>query len=236
MAPTRKRKNPPKNSNAPRKTKKKVVVRRSSKQKRFARLRATLGGWKDHILSRKGIMVLASVFGTFFIMGMFFLVYFAHDLPDISGLAAPRKNPGITVLANDGSIIANYGDIYGEYQNYGNLPKNLVDAVVATEDRNFFHHFGVDPMGIVRAMAVNIKAHRFVQGGSTITQQLAKNVFLTPERTLKRKFQEMLLAFWLENRFSKQEILSIYLNRVYLGAGKFRRRCGGAALFRQTSA
>jgi penicillin-binding protein 1A len=97
------------------------------------------------------------------------------------------------------------------------LPK----AVVATEDRRFYGHFGVDPIGLVRAAFANIAAGRIVQGGSTITQQLAKNLFLTQERSLSRKIQETLLALWLEHRFSKNQILEIYLNRVYLGAGTY---------------
>lgn len=192
----------------------KRITRKPRPMPRIARLKA----WaRAHI----ALSVLLSAFGTLFIIGLFTLLYFVHDLPDISGLASPRKNHGIHVLAADGSIIANYGDIYGEYQIFAELPKPLVEAVVATEDRNFFHHWGVDPMGILRAMVVNVQKGGFVQGGSTITQQLAKNVFLTPDRTLKRKFQEMLLAFWLEHLFTKQEILSIYLNRVYLGSGNF---------------
>src|SRR6202163_2626098 len=97
------------------------------------------------------------------------------------------------------------------------LPK----AVIATEDRRFYSHFGVDPIGLVRAAFANLSAGHVVQGGSTITQQLAKNLFLTPERRLTRKIQEALLALWLEHRFAKDQILEIYLNRVYLGAGTY---------------
>ncbi|MFO1242144.1 MAG: PBP1A family penicillin-binding protein [Rickettsiales bacterium] len=198
--------------------------RKKSTPKRIARKPRSMphvARMKAWVRSHMKLSVFASILGTLFIIGLFTLLYFVHDLPDISGLAAPRKNHGIHVLANDGSILANYGDIYGEYQAYSELPKPLIEAVVATEDRNFFHHYGIDPMGIIRAMVVNVRHGGFVQGGSTITQQLAKNIFLTPDRTLKRKFQEMLLAFWLEHLFTKQEILSIYLNRVYLGSGNF---------------
>ena len=97
----------------------------------------------------------------------------------------------------------------------------MIQAVVATEDRRFFDHFGVDVWGILRAMVINVEAGRVVQGGSTITQQLAKNIFLTPERSYKRKFQELILALWLERKFTKEEILEMYLNRVYLGAGNY---------------
>lgn len=183
------------------------------------------GGFLKRLLrwlfSGRMLSRLFSVSLTLFMLALFATIYFARNLPDISGLGAARKTPGIQVLSADGEIIGSYGQIYGDYLQFKDLPKPLVDAVVATEDRRFFSHFGVDPQGIMRAMLVNLWAGKFVQGGSTVTQQLAKNVFLTPDRTVKRKLQEMLLAFWLEARFSKEEILSIYLNRVYLGAGNY---------------
>jgi penicillin-binding protein 1A len=156
-----------------------------------------------------------------FLLGGLALVYFASQLPDIRAIDTIKKQQGITVLAADGRVVANYGDVYGSYIAYDQLPKSLVHAVIATEDRRFFEHHGVDFFGIARAMVTNIIQGRVVQGGSTVTQQVAKNVFLTPERSLQRKFQELLLAFWLEARFSKQEIMAIYLNRVYLGSGAF---------------
>lgn len=149
------------------------------------------------------------------------VVYYAQSLPSIAGLDTIKKQPGITMKTGDGLILASYGEVYGDYIEYQDLPKDLVHAVLATEDRRFFSHSGIDLMGIIRAMFVNMRAGRFVQGGSTITQQVAKNVFLTPERTMDRKIQEMMLAFWLEGRFTKEQILSIYLNRVYLGAGNY---------------
>lgn len=94
-------------------------------------------------------------------------------------------------------------------------------AIMATEDRRFYWHLGIDFIGLARAMVANLQAGRVVQGGSTLTQQVAKNLFLTPERTLKRKIQELLLAFWLEYKFTKDQIFTIYLNRVYLGAGTY---------------
>ncbi len=150
-----------------------------------------------------------------------YTAYIYLTLPDISKLTEFKKTPSIIVKAENGTVIGTYGDVYGDYVPYFELPKFLIDAIIATEDRNFFHHHGIDPMGVLRAMYVNIKAHHLVQGGSTITQQVAKNVFLTPERTLKRKLQEVLLALELERRYSKQEILTIYLNRVYMGAGNY---------------
>lgn len=147
--------------------------------------------------------------------------YICYDLPDISTLGEVKKKPSIVIKAEDGTILGTIGDNYGEYVPYNQIPKSLIDAVVATEDRNFFHHFGIDPWGLMRAVWVDLRAHKMVQGGSTITQQLAKNVFLTPDRKLKRKLQEMVLALELEHRYSKQQILGMYLNRVYMGAGSF---------------
>src|SRR5581483_1293499 len=97
----------------------------------------------------------------------------------------------------------------------------LLKAVIATEDRRFYSHFGIDPLGLIRAAFIDLRAGHVVQGGSTITQQLAKILFLTPERHLTRKIRETLLALWLEHRFTKDQILEIYLNRVYLGAGTY---------------
>ncbi len=155
------------------------------------------------------------------IVGAIFIVILAHDLPDIDNLKSEKKQHGIRIVSEDGTLVATFGEIYGDTIPYDAFPKSLIQAVVATEDRRFFSHGGVDAFGIARAMFVNARAGRVVQGGSTITQQLAKNMFLTPERTLKRKAQEAILAFYLEGKYRKQEILAIYLNRVYLGAGAY---------------
>ena len=149
------------------------------------------------------------------------MAWFFYSLPSIDDLNKFTKAPSILIKSEDGQIIGSSGDIYGDYISFSELPSSLVDAVVATEDRNFYHHFGVDPFGLLRATVANIRARHVVQGGSTITQQVAKNVFLTPERSFKRKLKEMLLALKLERRFSKEDIMSIYLNRVYLGAGNY---------------
>ncbi|GIR25498.1 MAG: penicillin-binding protein 1A [Alphaproteobacteria bacterium] len=142
------------------------------------------------------------------------------NLPETESIQISRQ-PSITFLDKDGRIIASYGDIYGKSIKYNNLPENLINAVIVTEDKRFFNHFGVDIKGVFRAIYVNLKERRIVQGGSTITQQLAKNLFLTPERSFTRKLHELILSLWLELRFSKKQILSIYLNRVYLGSGTY---------------
>ncbi len=147
--------------------------------------------------------------------------YFALTLPSTADLTLAERRPSLTVVAADGSLIATYGDLFGEPIRLNEMPKYLPQAVIATEDRRFYSHFGIDPVGLLRATIANVSAGRVVQGGSTITQQLAKNLFLTPERTIRRKIQETLLALWLEERFTKDQILEIYLNRVYLGAGTY---------------
>ncbi len=147
--------------------------------------------------------------------------WYATDLPDVKKAFSATRAPSVTLLASDATTLAVLGDVYGQAVALDELPPQLAQAVLATEDRRFYSHFGIDIIGLSRAMAANIKALRIVQGGSTITQQVAKNLFLTPERTIKRKFQELLLALWLERKFSKDEILTIYLNRVYLGAGTY---------------
>ncbi len=156
------------------------------------------------------------------VMGVLGLVgYYATYLPDISQINKPQQQPMVTVLADDGSTLAVYGDYTGQYLSVDKLPTSLTDALIATEDRRFMHHFGIDVFGIMRAALTNLRAGRVVEGGSTITQQLAKNLFLTPDRTVRRKIQEIMLALWLEHRYTKNEILSIYLNRVYFGAGTY---------------
>jgi penicillin-binding protein 1A len=147
--------------------------------------------------------------------------WFAHDLPDVRGLYTIDRRPSVTMVAADGAVLATYGELYAEPVRLAEMPRALPQALIATEDRRFRWHFGLDPLGFARAMYVNLRAGRLVQGGSTITQQLAKNVFLTPERTLKRKVQELMLAFWLEAEFSKEQILELYLNRVYFGSGAY---------------
>ncbi|HSK40703.1 MAG TPA: transglycosylase domain-containing protein, partial [Arenibaculum sp.] len=147
--------------------------------------------------------------------------WFAYGLPAISEVEAPQRRPAITMLAADGTQFARYGDLHGATVNAADLPRHLVEAVIATEDRRFFSHFGIDPIGLARATYVNLREGRVVQGGSTITQQLAKNLFLTPERTFTRKVQEAMLALWLEYTYTKNQILTAYLNRVYLGAGTY---------------
>ncbi len=149
------------------------------------------------------------------------VAWYAYDLPEIDEIAAAGRQPSVTLMAADGTLLASYGEVHGARVSVAELPPHLPLAVLAVEDRRFYRHGGVDFRGLLRASLANLRAGRIVQGGSTITQQLAKNLFLTPERTLKRKIQELLLALWLEHKFTKDQILALYLNRVYLGAGTF---------------
>jgi penicillin-binding protein 1A len=155
------------------------------------------------------------------ILGGGVLGYFALTLPDTGELARSQRRQSITILAADGSLLATYGDLFGQPLSLKEMSPYLPEAVIATEDRRFYSHFGIDPIGMMRAALADLAAGQFVEGGSTITQQLAKNLFLTPERSLGRKIRETLLALWLEHRFTKNQILEIYLNRVYLGAGTY---------------
>lgn len=149
------------------------------------------------------------------------LLWYAKDLPDITQSAVFERRASIIIKSADNITLARYGESKGETIKSTDLPQHLIDAVLATEDRRFYDHSGIDPWGITRAMIINLYKGRFVQGGSTITQQLAKNLFLSHKRTIDRKIQEALLALWLERQLTKDEILSAYMNRVYLGSGTY---------------
>ncbi len=140
--------------------------------------------------------------------------------PDPRALRVHEPAPSLRILARDGSVIAERGD-RNDFIPLDRLPRHLVDAVLATEDRRFHSHWGLDPAGLLRAALANLRAGRTAQGGSTITQQLAKNLFLSTDRTLSRKLEEVVLAVWLELRLTKRDILELYLNRVYFGGGAY---------------
>jgi penicillin-binding protein 1A len=163
--------------------------------------------------------VIAACWGTVFLSAV--IIYFALTMPEIDQIKKLERRPAITFLAADGAIIARYGGLKGQAVEVKDLPDHVIAAFIAAEDRRFYKHFGIDPIGFARAMVINISERKFVQGGSTITQQLAKNLFLTPDKKISRKAQEALLALWLEAEYSKDEILTAYLNRVYFGAGAY---------------
>jgi penicillin-binding protein 1A len=161
--------------------------------------------------------IIVVIWGVIGVAGM--LAYFARDLPSTEGLFTAGSSQSITIVDVHGKVIARRGRLSGDFVSTADLPAHVSNAVIASEDRRFHSHFGIDPWGLGRAFWVNMQEGRVVQGGSTITQQLAKNLFLKPERTMVRKFQEAVLALYLESSLSKEEILSLYLNKVYFGAG-----------------
>ncbi len=148
------------------------------------------------------------------------VAYYAAVLPDPRDAGVFKQPPNLVILARGGEFIAERGMRRG-YFSYKDISPDLVKALLVTEDRRFFYHFGIDPVGLLRAFGANWRSHDVVQGGSTITQQLAKNLFLQPKRTWTRKAEEFILALWLESRFKKEEILELYLNRVYFGGGNY---------------
>jgi penicillin-binding protein 1A len=174
-------------------------------------------------------LIVLGLWGGMGIAGLVF--YYALSLPDTDDLWKVSQSPEISIYSVDDRLVARRGRRGGQALRFEDLPDHLVYAVVSIEDRRFFSHFGLDPRGLARAMWQNVKSGRVSQGGSTLTQQLAKNVFLTPNRTLKRKVQELLLAFWLEARLTKQDILALYFNRVYFGAGAYGVKAAAETYF-----
>ncbi|MCP3462387.1 MULTISPECIES: transglycosylase domain-containing protein [unclassified Bradyrhizobium] len=149
------------------------------------------------------------------------VIWVGAHLPPIQSLEIPKRPPTIQIVGMDGSVLAQRGEMAGANVALRDLPPYLPKAFIAIEDRRFYSHFGIDPVGILRAAVTNVLRRGVSQGGSTLTQQLAKNLFLTQERTMQRKLQEAELAIWLERKHSKNEILELYLNRVYFGSGAY---------------
>jgi penicillin-binding protein 1A len=143
----------------------------------------------------------------------------------------PITAPSLTLLSAEGVPIARRGAVVEAPVDAAKLPKRVTEPFIAIEDRHFYRHWGVDPQGLARALVTDLKAGHVVEGGSTITQQLAKISFLSPEQTLWRKLQEMVLAFWLEARLGKNEILSRYLSSVYFGDNVYGLRAAAKHYF-----
>ncbi|WP_306049659.1 transglycosylase domain-containing protein [Oceaniradius stylonematis] len=162
---------------------------------------------------------IACIWGGVALAGI--IAWYGAQLPSASAWAVPDRPPNVKIVAVDGTLVTNRGATGGAAVGLHEMSPYIPKAVIAIEDRRYFSHFGVDPIGLARAMARNVMAGGLVQGGSTLTQQLAKNLFLTPERTVGRKVQEVLLALWLEHEYSKEQILELYLNRVYFGSGSY---------------
>jgi penicillin-binding protein 1A len=149
------------------------------------------------------------------------IIWIGAHLPPIQSLEIPKRPPSVLIVGANGATLATRGDMGGAAIALRELPDYVPKAFIAIEDRRFYWHHGVDPLGIARALAADVVRRGASQGGSTLTQQLAKNLFLTQERTVTRKAQEVVLALWLERKFSKAQILELYLNRVYFGAGAY---------------
>jgi penicillin-binding protein 1A len=160
---------------------------------------------------------VACLWGGIAVIGI--IVYYGAQLPSSETWAIPDRPPNIRILAADGSLISNRGATGGEAITYRELPYYVPAAIIASEDRRFMSHFGVDPIGLAAVAVESIRARDVTRGASTITQQVAKNLFLTPDQTLGRKVQEAILAVWLEQNYTKEEILELYMNRVYFGSG-----------------
>lgn len=173
------------------------------------------------------IIRLISLFFIFVVWGgialTFILLWFAQGLPDLSALSTNTRKPSITIQTQDGTILGSFGDVYEDMLLVSELPDYVPKALMAVEDRRFEYHFGVDIIGLLRAAYSNYQAQRVVQGGSTLTQQLAKNILQThgiykiDDRSMKRKIQEVMIALWLEWKFTKSQIMTMYLNRVCFG-------------------
>ncbi len=165
------------------------------------------------------VLVMLCAWGLIF--GGLFFSHFLSSLPDVGNLMVSGPSQDITILDDRGRQIARRGLTQGQMVRAEDLPDYVSNAFIAIEDRRFRMHLGVDPIGLVRAATTNMMAGRVVQGGSTLTQQLAKNLFLSPSRTYERKIQEAMLALYLESRYTKNQLLTLYLNRVYFGAGVY---------------
>ena len=175
------------------------------------------------------------IFGLLVITLLIYIAYCIIMLPDMNEAINRTRQPSTTIIADNGNEIQSYGTVYSEVIRSEELPQYVIDAIVYTEDRRFYQHFGFDIISFTRAMLTNIFAGRYAQGGSTITQQVAKNLFLTSQKSIQRKVQELLLAFWLEYKFSKEQILTLYLNRVYLGSGTYGIEAASQKYFQKTS-
>lgn len=189
--------------------------------------RADLLALKDRLMRRSRAFWLGAAgltLGAGFIAASMTYSWFFSDLPKVPDAAAlwvVNREPASTFIDRDGKVLAVRGPRYGEAVSLNALPAHVVQAFLAAEDKRFFEHSGVDQAAIARAAAANIGAGRTVQGGSTITQQLVKNLFLSPEQTIKRKLQEAMLSLRIEKQLTKDEILALYLNRIFLGQNSY---------------
>lgn len=201
-------------------TAKKAKTHRNTKRKQNSTLKKTI------------LLGLGSVL----LLGAAYIGYCWATLPDLNEAIEKTRQPAVTITAENGNEIHTFGNVYSEVVKIKDLPQYVPDAILSIEDRRFYHHFGFDPIAFSRAVAYNLLQKKYAQGASTITQQVAKNLFLTPQKNIKRKVQELLLAFWLEKNFSKDQILALYINRVYFGGGVYGIEAASNKYFQKTSA
>ncbi|EGP58441.1 penicillin-binding protein [Agrobacterium tumefaciens F2] len=199
--------------------KSKAASGRAKSQKREKRSRSSGRGPTGMIRSLVYWCIVLGIWGGIGIAGLVF--YYGARMPSASSWSIPERPPNVKIVSVNGSVLANRGTTGGEALALEDMSPYIPQAVMAIEDRRFYSHFGVDPLGLGRAIVTNVLTGRTVQGGSTLTQQLAKNLFLSPDRTLERKVQEVLLSFWLEHKYTKDQILAMYLNRVYFGSNAY---------------
>lgn len=171
------------------------------------------------LIKTLAVLAILCLLGLFSLVGMFFLV--SMDLPQINSLKDYNPPMNSQILSREGEVLLDMGLETREVVPFDKIPKQVVDAFLSAEDDNFYNHEGIDYYGILRAFIVNLKSGRLVQGGSTITQQVAKSFLLSKERTISRKIKDLLLARKIEQKFTKEEILYLYLNQVYLGGGYY---------------
>jgi penicillin-binding protein 1A len=196
---------------AKRKSKSEILKQRSKKKKKSILL--SLFKWFFILFILSGLLGCAGLAGLYY--------YLSRDLPKINTMKDYRPATVTSVFSDDGRKI---GEFYEERRiviPLSQMPKNLINAFVAAEDSRFREHPGIDIFSILRASLKNLKAGTIVQGGSTITQQVTKSFLLTPERTYKRKLKEAILAYRIEKKFTKDQILFLYLNQIYLGHGAY---------------
>ncbi|MFV0625981.1 MAG: transglycosylase domain-containing protein [Alphaproteobacteria bacterium] len=193
---------------------KKAQPKKTKKKKTISKKRES----KQRLANCKGLWVFLLCLGVTLAAP---LLYCFLTMPNLDSAINRTRQPMTTIAAENGKEIQTYGNIYQNVVMLYDLKPHVVEAIVSTEDHRFYSHFGFDPISFTRAMFTNLFAGRYAQGGSTISQQVAKNLFLTQNKTIKRKVQELMLAFWLENKFSKDQILTLYINRVYLGSNTY---------------
>jgi penicillin-binding protein 1A len=186
-------------------------------------------------LSKKILIILASFLGLCLVIFTAAYIALTKDLPNVSTLETYEPNLVSVVYDKDGKVIARYSTENRTVVTVETMPDLVKSAFIAAEDDEFFEHSGINPMTIIRAAIKNMRAGRTVQGGSTITQQVAKTFFLTPEKSIVRKVKEMFLAFEIENKFPKEKILNLYLNQIFLGQGAYGVEAAAKTYFGKTA-